>query len=164
MSGSSSNAAATALARMADSALDGKHWHATMRNLGSLDADDWDWAPPGGERTIRELVRHIGKCKVHFADQLFGDGTRSWDEPIPAALHPGGDVEDAIAWLREAHIAFRDGIAGLDDADLSTTRSGYWNEPRELQWSIEAMIQHEVYHAGEISHIRALHHGDDVWD
>jgi uncharacterized damage-inducible protein DinB len=164
MTRESSTVAVAALVRMADSAFDGQHWHATIRNLSSLNADDWDWAPPDGERTIRELVRHIGKCKVHFADQLFGDGTRSWEEPIPAALHPDGNIEDALAWLREAHKAFRDGIAGLSDADLSTTPSGYWNEPRELQWSIEVMIQHEVYHTGEINHIRALHQGNDFWD
>jgi len=155
---------AAALARFADSAFDGQHWHAVMRNLGSLRDDDWDWKPPGGERTIRQIVRHIGKCKLMFANQLFGDATRSWDDPeVNGAGRSDGSVEEAVAWLREAHAAFRDGIAGCTDDDLAMTPDGYWGKPRELQWSIEVMVQHDVYHAGEINHIRAMRHGNDAW-
>ena len=90
--------------------------------------------PPGGERTIRELVCHIGKCKLIFADQLFGEGTLSWDDPLIArANQVGGPVDEAIAWLKETHTAFRDGIASIADADLATTPSGYWGKPREIQ-------------------------------
>jgi uncharacterized damage-inducible protein DinB len=164
MGDTQSTVAAETLARFADSAFDGRHWHAVMRNLATCTDDDWDWAPPGGERTIREIVRHIGKCKLIFANQLFGDGTLSWDDPeIAAPARAGGSVDEAIAWLREAHAAFRDGIAGCTADELATTPSGYWDTPRELQWSIEVMIQHEVYHAGEINHIRALRQGDDGW-
>lgn len=153
---------AAALARFADAAFDGQHWHGLMRNIGSLQSDDWDWAPPGGERTIRELVRHVGKGKLTFANQLFGDGTRSWDDP-EVAIPLSDSVDELIAWLREAHATFRDGIAGCTDDQLATTPSGYWGKPTELQWSIEVLIQHDVYHAGEINHIRALRHGDDAW-
>jgi uncharacterized damage-inducible protein DinB len=159
-----SRIAVDALVRMADSAFDGQHWHATMRNLGSLREDDWDWVPAQGERTIRELVSHIGACKLIFASQLFGDGSIDWDDPESTKRDRAeGSVAEAIAWLRWTHEVFRDGIASITDADLSTTPSGYWGKPTELQWSIEVMIQHEVYHAGEINHTRAQHHGDDGW-
>lgn len=151
-----------ALVRLADSAFDGQHWHALMRNLGSLQQDDWDWTPSEGERSIREIVRHIGKAKLMFANQLFGDGTRTWDDP-EIAVPVGDNVDDTTAWLRKAHAVFRNGIAGCTDDQLTTTPSGYWDKPRELQWSIEVLIQHDVYHAGEINHIRALRHGNDDW-
>ena len=164
MTGTSSNTAVSALARMADSAFDGQHWHALMRNLGSLREGDWDWVPPGGERTIREIVRHAGKCKLIFANQLFGDGTLSWDDAaITHSIDGDASAGQMIAWLRETHTAFRDGIAACTDDHLASCPDGYWGKPTELQWSIEVMIQHEVYHAGEINHIRALHHGDDGW-
>lgn len=159
-----STTAVSVLVRMADSAFDGQHWHATMRNLGSLREDDWDWVPTEGERTIRELVSHIGTCKLIFASQLFGDGSLDWDMEEAVGRHrTQGATGEAIAWLWESHAAFRDGIASLSDDDLATTPDGYWGKPTEVQWSIEVMIQHEVYHAGEINHIRALHHGDDGW-
>jgi len=159
-----SNVAVTALVRFADSAFDGQHWHAVMRNLGSLQSDDWDWTPSEGERSIREIVRHIGKSKLIFANQLFGDGTLCWDDPdLAKPVRAGGSVAEAIAWLRETQGAFRDGIAGCTDDELATTPTGYWDKPTELQWSIEVLIQHDVYHAGEINHIRALRHGNDAW-
>jgi len=159
-----STVAVTALVRFADSAFDGQHWHAVMRNLGSLQGDDWDWTPSEGERSIREIVRHIGKSKLIFANQLFGDGTLSWDDPeVAKPVRAGGSVDEAIAWLRETHVAFRDGIAGCTDDELATTPTGYWGKPTELQWSIEVLTQHDVYHAGEINHIRALRHGNDAW-
>ena len=164
MTETATTTATAALARFADSAFDGQHWHAVMRNLNTCAADDWDWRPSEGERTIREIVRHIGKCKLMFANQLFGDGTLAWDDPeVNGEGRSDGSVEEAVAWLRETHAAFRDGIAGCPDEDLATTPSGYWGKPTELQWSIEVMIQHEVYHAGEINHIRAMRQGDDAW-
>lgn len=158
------NTGVAVLVRMADSAFEGQHWHATMRNVNSLNDDDWDWTPPGGERTIRELVSHIATCKLMFANQLFGDASLEWgDQNRESDRRVAESPEAARAWLAETHRVFRDGIAGLTDADLATTPDGYWGKPKELQWSIEVMIQHEVYHAGEINHIRALHHGNDEW-
>ena len=164
MKESPSTVVVAALVRFADSAFDGQHWHAVMRNLGSLQSDDWDWTPPEGERTIREIVCHIGECKLMFVDQLFGDGTLSWDDPEMAEpVRASGSVDEAIAWLRKTHAVFREGIAGCTDDELATMPTGYWEKPAELQWSIEVLIQHDVYHAGEINHIRALHHGNDAW-
>ncbi len=40
MTSDDSRVAVAALVRMADSAFDGQHWHAVMRNLGSLTPDD----------------------------------------------------------------------------------------------------------------------------
>jgi uncharacterized damage-inducible protein DinB len=162
MTGVQSTVAVAALARFADSAFDGQHWHAVMRNLATCTEDDWDWAPPQGERTIREIVHHIGECKLIFADQLFGDATLIWGDP-EVTKPVRGSVDEAIDWLRGTHAAFRNGIAGCTDDQLATTPDGYWGKPKELQWSIEVMIQHEVYHAGEINHIRALRQGDDGW-
>jgi hypothetical protein len=34
---------------------------------------------------------------------------------------------------------------------------------RETRWIISVMIQHDLYHAGEINHVRSLLSGDDRW-
>jgi hypothetical protein len=33
----------------------------------------------------------------------------------------------------------------------------------ETRWFIVTMIEHNLYHAGEINHIRALSQGNDNW-
>jgi hypothetical protein len=38
-----------------------------------------------------------------------------------------------------------------------------WGEQKETRWIITAMIQHDLYHAGEINHLRALIQGTDRW-
>ncbi len=79
----------------------------------------------------------------------------------------GADVTDkipsAIKWLRDAHEHLRQSIAVLDDAELLRPRMTNWGELKETRWIITTMIQHDLYHAGEINHIRSLCQGSDRW-
>ena len=38
-----------------------------------------------------------------------------------------------------------------------------WGEMKETRWIITVMIQHDLYHAGEINHIRSLRQQSDRW-
>ena len=38
-----------------------------------------------------------------------------------------------------------------------------WGEPKETRWIIAVMIGHDLYHAGEVNHIRSLRQQDDRW-
>ncbi len=38
-----------------------------------------------------------------------------------------------------------------------------WGEPAETRWIISEIIEHDLYHAGEINHLRAVLQGDDRW-
>jgi hypothetical protein len=53
-------------------------------------------------------------------------------------------------------------VAALTDDELYRVRPGYWAEPKPLLDTIVVMIEHDLYHAGEINHIRALHQGNDA--
>jgi hypothetical protein len=137
-------------------------WHAVLVNLRSLNDDDWDWVPPGGKRTIRRLLLELGSCKYVCENQAFGNATMSWDVPgsVPTVDYTKRD--DIVAWLSEGHRRLRDSVAALqDDARLLEQRPSYWGEPREIRWQINTMIQHDLYHTGEINHIRALHQRND---
>jgi hypothetical protein len=64
------------------------------------------------------------------------------------------------------HERLRSGIAVLaDDAELLRPRRTNWGELRETRWVIVVtMIQHDLYHAGEINHLRSPHQGKDQWE
>lgn len=55
-------------------------------------------------------------------------------------------------------------MAALDDGELLRPRRTNWGELKETRWIIGVMIAHDLYHAGEINHLRSLRQGDDRWE
>jgi hypothetical protein len=137
------------------------HWHSLVRNLSTVQAGDWDARPAGGERTIRELVRHIGASFPWYASHAFGDGAREWGVQAENGVEIDSTPEEHITWLRACHRVLRDAIVRLtdDQLDAPSGMGEVWTARRV----IEVQIQHTLYHTGEINHLRALLQGNDVW-
>lgn len=139
--------------------------HPLLSNLASVTDDDWLWLPPGGKRCIFQLVQHIGECKYVYDNHAFGDGSMRWDVPgsTPTVTREM-PRDEVIEWLREGHRRLRTSVAALvDDAELIRPRKSSWGTEYETRWLINEMIQHDLYHGGEINHLRALHQGNDRW-
>jgi hypothetical protein len=149
-----------------DAAFDGPEWHSVLGNLQSVTPADWTWVPPGGVRSIRDIVRHIGRVKLMSHDQAFGAGTLTWDDPLVAGEEATAELSSAIAWLRLGQARLRSGVAALaDDGELRRLRRTNWGELKETHWIITvSMLQHDLYHAGEINHLRSLHQRTDEWE
>jgi hypothetical protein len=141
------------------------HWHSLIRNLSTVRPEDWDALPPGGGRTIRELVMHIGSGFPYYANHAFGDGTREWSNKVVNGVAPGTTPEEMTTWLRAAHAEFRTAVAGLTDDQLDEPCMSLMGSP---PWRgrrvVENQLQHALYHVGEINHLRALLQGNDDWD
>ncbi|MGB2693686.1 MAG: DinB family protein [Dehalococcoidia bacterium] len=145
-----------------DPARPHQSWHAVLVNLSSLQPEDWDWIPPGGRRTVRRLLLELGTSKYVCDSKAFGDGSIDWDTPGSIPSVDIADWDDIVRWLSEAHRRLRDHVAELeDDTQLRHPRPSYWGEEREIRWQVNTMIQHDLYHAGEINHIRALRQEND---
>jgi uncharacterized damage-inducible protein DinB len=65
--------------------------------------------------------------------------------------------------LREAHAAFRAVVEPLSDADLAVERKAPWGAMHETRWIVAQIIEHDIYHTGEINLARALLQGADAW-
>lgn len=140
------------------------HWHSLIRNLSTVEPDQWTQVPPGGERTIRELVLHLGVTFLMYESHAFGDESREWGDGLIDGVGPGETPEETIAWLRRAHGVLRESAGKLTDDQLGEIRKAPWGDRYEARRIIELMIQHPLYHVGEINHIRALLQGNDDWD
>ncbi len=102
-----------------DDAFAGPYWHSVLSKLHTVAPEDWEWVPPGGARSIRAIVRHLGRVKLMAHDQAFGAGTLTWDDPRLDGDAPTADVPSAIAWLQEAHERLHGGIAARTGASCA---------------------------------------------
>jgi hypothetical protein len=163
-----SRSAVDQLLYMMDQAFEGDpsgrgQWHALLVNLASLREEDWTWLPLDGRRTIFSLVEEVGGCKYVYASQAFGDRSIHWKEPgsLPT-LAADTPRDEVVAWLRGAHKHFRGCVEDLqDDNELLKLRLSPQGWERETRWIIKTMIEHDLYHSGEINHIRALAQKND---
>ena len=139
--------------------------HSLLSNLRSVADDDWLWVPPGGGRRIFDIVRHVGECKYVYDNHAFGDGAMRWDRPgIVPTIDRDTPREDVIDFLRKGQARWRGSIARLSgDGELRRMRRTNWGQMKETRWLVAVMIEHDIYHAGEINHIRALHQETDRW-
>ncbi len=119
---------------------------------------------------------HVGASKFTYDNFAFGDASLTWDHPaggLACTMEdlqsrdpvPGGEppMADVLAWVREGHARLREHVASLDDSDLLTPRRRPEGGTRETRWIIGVLIGHDLYHAGEINHIRALRQRNDGW-
>lgn len=71
--------------------------------------------------------------------------------------------EFVLPWLRVSHEVLHEGLDLSDDDSLGDVRLTHWGEEKTRRWFITTVIEHNIYHAGEINHIRALAQGNDRW-
>ncbi len=146
-----------------DEAFDGPDEHSLLNNLRSLHDRDWDARPPGGQRMAWQIVNHVGVCKFMYADHAFAEGELTW-ETVDAATGFDRSPAAIVGWLRRGHDLLRSYVAALDDdSDLLVERRANWGEMKETRWLVRIMIEHDLYHGGEINHIRSVLQGTDRW-
>jgi uncharacterized damage-inducible protein DinB len=111
--------------------------------------------PESGISTIEWKLPHVAAWKMRYASFLFGDGSHTFHEILAC-----GRMEETVAYLTRAVETMRAGIEGLSDHMLKEVRPTGWSGTRArapLLPSLNWMIQHDVYHAGQIRTLRGLY-------
>ena len=144
-----------------DARTDG--YHSLLTNLGSVTEDDWQWVPPDGKRSIAAIVGHVGWAKYMYDNHSFGDAAMTFETvPQIGSGDPPPTPAEMLDWLKDAQARLRASVAGLTDDRLLEPSRTNWGEMKDIRWIIATMIEHDLYHAGEINHIRALHQKNDA--
>ncbi len=138
--------------------------HSILCNLRDVDESTWNVAASGGSRTIKEMLLHIGACKYMYDDHAFGSGHLQWGSKLVNPWpHSEPHMAEVIDWLRAGQRRLYHHVDELSDDDLSRPRKANWGAMEPTRWLIGVIIQHDLYHAGEINHLRALLAGNDAW-
>lgn len=155
------------LTRLIHDAFEGDPSHSLLANLRELRDEEWTALPPGAGRSVADLVEHVGWAKWMYEDYAFGSATMRGDEP-PLVPRKGARFrprDELLAWLNEGHHRWLAAVRALtDDSELERDRLTNWGERLPTRTIIRIMIAHDIYHAGEINHLRALLHGSDRWE
>ena len=140
-------------------------YQSLLSNLRSVSREDWETLPASANRTILDIVRHVGECKYVYENHAWGDRSMRFDRPgtVPTVL-AGADPEHVVEWLKVGQAQLKRRIEDMaDDSELVQLRRANWGQDYETRWLLQVLIGHDLYHAGEINHIRSMLEGEDRW-
>ena len=163
---SSSRIALNGLIWLIEEAFEGDPSHSLLANLRDLREEDWTATPRGSNRSVSDILEHVGWSKWMYQDYAFGPASMRGDQPplVPPEGMRARPPEELLAWLTEGHRRWLTSVRALpDDTELDKDRLTNWGEWLHTRDIIRIMIAHDFYHAGEINHIRALLQGTDRW-
>ena len=166
MSAPNSRAAIDTLTWLIEEAFDGDPSHSLLANLQGLRQEEWTALPGGAGRSIADILEHVGWAKWMYEDYAFGSASMRGDQPplIPEAGARSRPPGELLEWLKEGHRRWLNSVRALaDDSELDRERLTNWGEKLTTRIIIRIMIAHDLYHAGEINHLRALLQSTDRW-
>ena len=162
----SSRIAIDTLVRLIEDAFEGDPDQSLVANLRGLREGDWTALPAGANRSIAEILEHVGWSKWMYEDYAFGSASLRGDRPpmVPASGARSRQQEELLEWLTAGHYQWLNSVRNLaDDSELEQERLTNWGDKLPTRTILRIMIAHDFYHAGEINHIRALLQGTDRW-
>lgn len=161
-----SRAAIDTLTWLIEDAFEGDPSHALLANLREIRDEDWTALPPGGGRSVADILEHVAWAKWMYEDYAFGSASMRGDLPplVPAEGARSRPPDELRTWLTDGHRRWLASVRALpDDAELDRDRLTNWGELLPARVLIRILIAHDLYHAGEINYLRALLHGTDRW-
>ena len=166
VSAASSRTAIDTLAWLIDDAFAGDPAHSLLANLRDLPDEDWTALPPSGGRSIADILEHVAWSKWMYEDYAFGSASLRGDQPplVPAQGARSRPRDQLLAWLTDGQRRWLASVRALpNDTELDRERLTNWGERLPTRVIIRILIAHDLYHAGEINHLRALLRGTDSW-
>ncbi len=158
------------LTRALDAAYRSDRFHAPLSNLEDVNDEEWEALPAdhsaevfgtSPQLSIVDLVQHVGTAKLMWHNHAFGDRSLSWESVRPESH----DRAIVLAWLDQAQRGFVASVEALaDDGELRVDRVSHWGQLLPTARIISIVINHDLYHSGEINPQRTLIRGTDGWE
>ena len=137
---------------LAERAFSKSPWHSLMSALEGVTEEAFTWLPerhngfPWMDGSIQDIVYHVAGDKLVQLNHAFGDATMNW-ENVPVVKGDKAALISAQAELLQA-------IRSTDDLDAKVT--GWGGKRLKAVDFFLMLIEHDLYHAGQIRYIRNL--------
>ncbi|HXG92939.1 MAG TPA: DinB family protein [Blastocatellia bacterium] len=137
-------------------AFEGKAWHgpSVQEVLANVTAQQAAARTVQGAHSIWEIALHIATWETIARRRIEGEiiadvaGEVDW----PPVVDTGDEAWLAtLERLKQNHLALRETVARLDDSRLDEKAAGV---PYTIYFLIHGVIQHDLYHAGQIALLR----------
>lgn len=142
------------LVDLAERAFSKSPWHSLIAALDGISDAAFNHVPdkhggfPWMNGSVRDIVYHVAGDKLVQLDQAYGDGTMNW-ENVP--IDKDGNLIDQ---LKASQTALTNAIRSANDV---TKKVSSWGGKRMPAHDFFLMlIEHDLYHAGQIRYIRNL--------
>ncbi len=154
------------LKRDLEAAYRGSQWHSFRSALKDITPEEASWTPPAFKGfpwmrgSILEIVFHVGGDSFYQLDYALGDRRLTWEELQRRYQAEGGDLQAAIKLAEEGYQTLQRVLDSLTDEDLARTYpTPEGKGERSLEDFFRMMIEHHLYHAGQIVYARCLQQG-----
>lgn len=143
-----------------DRGMNGKAWHGdpVWKILDGISAEQAAHRVEAKTHTIWELVSHLTFWETEVCRRLNGLPARPFEElNFPAA--PAATTENwngALAEFRQSNEDFRKALSQFDASRLDQPLPGRENSNYTAYVEMQGVIQHNLYHAGQIAILRKL--------
>ncbi len=153
----------THLRQQFEAAYRGSRWHSLAAAIKGLQPDEAAWQPPHyrgfswAHGSILEILFHVAGDTLYQLDYACGGRSLTWEALEARFQRDGGDLEAARKLLDESFAALQKNLESLSDADLTRTyRAPDGKTHRTLGELFEMLLEHFLYHAGQIVYVRNL--------
>ncbi len=156
------------LKKRLEAAYQGSRWHSLQSALKDITPEEAEWKPPAYkgfpwmQGSIVEIVFHVGGDSLYQLDHALGERRLTWEELEERFQAEGGDLQAALKLAEEGYQALQRALDPLTDEDLQRTYptpESQGKRQRTLEEFFEMMIEHHLYHAGQIVYARCLYQG-----
>jgi len=149
------------LLQQLEDAWEKSEWHGFKRSLEGITEQEAAWQPPHYKHpwdfpgSITFIVFHVGGDDLCEINQAFGDRTLTWEALEAKFKASGGNLAAALKIAEEGHAAIQKTLEKMSDADLAqklTIGKREWQADEFFMM----LIEHHLYHAGQINYIRCM--------
>lgn len=154
------------LKQQLEEAYRGSRWHSFKSALKGITPEEARWTPPAYEGfpwmkgSIVEIVFHVGGDSLYQLDYALGERKLTWEALEERFRAEGGDLNAALRLAEEGYQALKRALDSLTDEDLKRQYPiPEGKGERTLGEFFSMMVEHHLYHAGQIVYIRSIWRG-----